>query len=241
MHVRLIVDGELSKAFEYNSGVKQGCKLTATLYGIYAAVLLNLACKSIKHKCGSVQVRFRNDGVFFVLRRLQAKTKVLTTYIREAQYADDIAIFTDTAIGLQLLLTAYNELSKKMCLRINTAKTETMCIGADADFFIDDVKLENVTRFKYLGSYITKDCSMKEELNARIKATYCAFGRLRKRVFDSRDLTIETKIKVYNLQCLMPLFVYGSETWTLYHHQVRQLRTIQQRHLRSIMNINFNF
>lgn len=66
MHVRLIVDGELSKAFEYNSGVKQGCKLTATLYGIYAAVLLNLACKSIKHKCGSVQVRFRNDGVFFL-------------------------------------------------------------------------------------------------------------------------------------------------------------------------------
>lgn len=82
---------------------------------------------------------------------------------------------------MQLLLTAYNELSKKMCLRINTAKTETMCIGADADFFIDDVKLENVTRFKYLGSYITKDCSMKEELNARIKATYCAFGRLRKK------------------------------------------------------------
>ena len=46
---RLIVDGELSKLFEYNSGVKQGCKLAPTLFGIYAAVLLLVASKDIKH------------------------------------------------------------------------------------------------------------------------------------------------------------------------------------------------
>lgn len=35
-------------------------------------------------------------------------------------------------------------------------------------------------------------------------------------------------------QCLLPLLLYGCETWTLYQHQIRQLRTIQQRHLRRI-------
>ena len=32
----------ISERFAYNSGVKQGCKLAPTLYGIYAAILLLL-------------------------------------------------------------------------------------------------------------------------------------------------------------------------------------------------------
>ena len=73
VHARLIVDGELTQSLEYNSGVKQGCKLAPTLFGIYAAVLLWLAFKKIKHTC-SVQIRLRYDGDLFDLRRLRAKT-----------------------------------------------------------------------------------------------------------------------------------------------------------------------
>ena len=101
-----------------------------------------------------------------------------------------------------------------MGLRINTSKTETVCIGTNADFFIDDTKLANVTRFKYLGSYVTNDCSMKEELASRFQARSCAFRRLRKRLFYSHDKTTKTKIEVYN-QCLLPILMYGGEAWTL--------------------------
>ena len=73
-----------------------------------------------------------------------------------------------------------------------------MCIGKMAEFFIDGTKLANVTRFKYLGSYVSSDCSMKEEFASRIQATSCAFGRLRKRVFDSHDLSVSPKGAVYN-------------------------------------------
>ena len=114
-----------------------------------------------------------------------------------------------------------------------------MCIGNTADFFVDGTKLANVTRFKHLGSYVSSDCSMKEELASRIQAMSCAFGRLRKRVFDSHDLTPLTKVAVYN-QCLMPLLMYGSETWTPYQHEVMQLRTTQQRHLCLILNIKWD-
>ena len=31
--------------------------------------------------------------------------------------------------------------------------------------------------------------------------------------------------------------MYGSETWSLYRHQIKLLRTIQQRHLRSVLKI----
>ena len=133
----------LQAPFEYNSGVKQGCKLAPTLYGIFAAVLLWLAYKDIKHT-HSINVRFRYDGDLFDLRRLKSKTKVLVLYIREAQYADDVAIFSDTPAGLQIPLTAYNALARKMGLCINTTKTETMCIGPEAEFFNDQTKLKNV-------------------------------------------------------------------------------------------------
>ena len=61
---RLIVDGELTQSFQYYSGVKQGCKLALTLFGMYAAVLLLLAFKDIAHK---FSVPISADGVFLEL------------------------------------------------------------------------------------------------------------------------------------------------------------------------------
>ena len=76
---------------------------------------------------------------------------------------------------------------------------EPMSIGEQADFFVDQSQAENwVDRFKYLGSYVTKDCKLDEEITARIQAASCVMGRLRDRAFDCRDLTVETKLKVHN-------------------------------------------
>ena len=124
-----------------------------------------------------------------------------------------------------------------MGLRINIKQTETMSVGEQVDFYINGQKLTRAERFKYLGSYITSDCKLDEERKARIQAASCAVGRLRQRVFECRELTPETKLKVYN-QCVTPLLLYGSETWTLYRHHAKQLRIIQQRHLRFILKIN---
>ena len=122
-YARVIIDGELSDPIAYNSGVKQGCKLAPTLFGIYAAVLLYLAFKNINHSY-SIEIRLRYDGDLFDLRRLKSKSKTFNKYIREAQYADDIAIICNDAIGLQLLLSAYDMLSKKVGLRVNIEKTK---------------------------------------------------------------------------------------------------------------------
>ena len=110
---RLIIDGELSKFFDYNGGVKQGCKLASSLYRIYAAFLLWIAFKGIQHEF-SILIRFRTDGNLF---HLKTKTKVFYDFIREAQYADDIAVMSRTAHGLQTLLTCYNDASKRFGLK----------------------------------------------------------------------------------------------------------------------------
>ena len=107
-----------------------------------------------------------------------------------------------------------------MGLRINIKKTEIMSVDEQLDFYIDGHKLERVDRFKNLGSYVTKDSKLDEEIAARFQDASCAMERLRDRVFDCRDLTVETKLKVYN-QCIIPLMMYGSETWTLYRHHIK--------------------
>lgn len=104
VQAQLCVGGEL-RPFEYNSGVKQGWKLALTLFGMYAAVILYLAFKKVSPEY-CVMVRFRYDGELFDLRHLRSKTKTFVNYIREAQYADDIAFFSSDGSALQLLLSA---------------------------------------------------------------------------------------------------------------------------------------
>ena len=84
-----------------------------------------------------------------------------------------------------------------MGFSINIKKTETMSIGPGEQFFIDGTPIQSVNRFKYLGSIVTSDGTVDVELITRIQALSAAYGRLRDRVFDSHDLTLSTKLKVY--------------------------------------------
>ena len=208
-HARLINDQELSEPIKYESGVKQGCKFAPTLFGIYAAVLLLLAFKNVCPTY-SINICFRYDGDIFDLRRLKSKTKVLTSDIREPQDADDIAIFCNGPTSrLQHLLSFYNGLAQKMGLRINTKKTETISIGEYADFHVNGEKVTKVDHFKYPGSYDSSDCMLDKELTVRIQARSCAVER----VFHCRELTTETKLKVYN-QFVIPV-ISGIWKWDL--------------------------
>ena len=88
----------------------------------------------------------------------------------------------------------------KLC---NPMISKTTSICTQVVFQVNNVKLPQVDRFKYLGSYVSRDCMMDEEIYARIQSASFAFGHLRKRVFDSRELTVKTKVKVYD-QCIIP-------------------------------------
>ena len=85
-------------------------------------------------------------------------------YIREAQYADDIAVFSDTSEGLQSLLKNYHLAAKRFGLQINAKKTKVMRLGPGCDYFIDETKLKCTDRFKYLGSKLSKESNLKDEL-----------------------------------------------------------------------------
>ena len=79
-------------------------------------------------------------------------------FIREAQYTDKIAVMSDYAEGLRELLDSYNVAAKRFGLHINVGKTKVLCMGPEVIFFVDEIPLKYVDCFKYLGSFVSKDC-----------------------------------------------------------------------------------
>ena len=90
----VVFDGSTSAAFNIRSGVKQGCVLAPTLFGIFLAVML-------KHTFGSaaegIYLRTRTDGKLFNLSRLRAKTKVQLQCLRDFLFTDDAAVTAHSA------------------------------------------------------------------------------------------------------------------------------------------------
>lgn len=65
-----------------------------------------------------------------------------------------------------------------------------------------------------------------------------AFSRLRRRVFENRDLQVKTKILVYKA-VVLPTLLYGSEAWTMYSRHLKALEGYHQRCLRKILRISW--
>ena len=95
-----------------------------------------------------------------------------------------------------------------------------------------------VENFKYLGSNISSKLTTDPEINARIGQATGVLSKLSKRVFTNKNLTLKTKIKVYQA-CVLSTLLYGSETWTTYAKQETKLNVFHIRCLRKIMNISW--
>lgn len=100
-------DGDTSNAFPINRGVKQGCVLAPTLFGIYFAYVFKTAFANIPNHVG-VSLLTGDDGNFFSPARYKAKTRVEENVLREILYADDAALCATSASQLQQLLSSFS-------------------------------------------------------------------------------------------------------------------------------------
>ena len=101
MHSTVRYNGSTSEPFEVSSGVKQGCVLAPTLFGIFFSMLLQYAFKDCSE---GVLLHTRSDGKLFNIARLRAKTRVTKVLIREMLFAVDAALASHTEAGLQQLV-----------------------------------------------------------------------------------------------------------------------------------------
>ena len=231
-------DGDYSEAFDIRSGVKQGCVLAPTLFGIFFALML-------KHAFGSategIHLRTRSDGRLFNLSRLKAKSKVQWKLIRDMLFADDAALVARSQADLQVLMDKFASACSSFGLTISIKKTEVMGQNVDSEpeIFVDNQKLVVTDNFTYLGSTMTDNLSLNKEIDRRIGRACGTFSQLKKRVWENRKLTVKTKISVYRA-CVLSTLLYGSEAWAAYAVQEKRLNTFHLRHLRLILGIEWH-
>ncbi|CAE1280917.1 unnamed protein product [Acanthosepion pharaonis] len=166
-----------------------------------------------------IRIQNRFDGSVFNDRRLKAKTLTTTIPVYELQYADDAAIVSHEAFSLQQSLTSLHQAYSRFGLDMNPNKTDVIQTAFKArdpaaQLHIDNVSLSNVNSFIYLGSVISDNGHIDEDIPRRINLTSDSFGYLRLRVSFDSNLRLTRKVAVYRAVVVSTL-LYGCECWAL--------------------------
>ena len=119
-----------------------------------------------------------------------------------------MALLDNTKEGLQETTDLLCKYSAYAGLEINAGKTKCMAVSKCAsqrpycrkdtlDISVEDLPIEQVSNFTYLGAIISADGTIDKELSSRIQKASGAFYQL-SRIWYSRNIKTPTEVKIYN-------------------------------------------
>jgi len=97
---------------------------------------------------------------------------------------------------------------------------------------IDSSSFERVEQFRYLGTTLTNQNCIQEEIKSRLKSGNACYHSVRN-VLSSSLLHKYLKIKIYRT-IIFNVVLYGCETWSLTLREERRLRLFENRVLRAV-------
>ena len=97
---------------------------------------------------------------------------------------------------------------------------------------IDNSTFETVEEFKYLGTALTNQNSIPEEIKSRLRLGNACYYSVQN-LLSSRLLSKNLNIKIYRT-IILPVVLYGCEAWSLTLREERKLRTFENMVLRRI-------
>jgi len=96
----------------------------------------------------------------------------------------------------------------------------------------DNISIERVEEFKYLGTTLTNQNSIQEEIKSRLKSGNASYYSVQN-VLSSSLLSRDLKIKIYRT-VILPFVLYGCDTWSLTLREEHRLRVFENRVLRRV-------
>ena len=101
-----------------------------------------------------------------------------------------------------------------------------------------DTPLTLVVKFSYLGSTLSENIVVDDDISMPLSRAGAAFGNLTRRLWNEHGIATAIKVKVYKAVVITTL-LYGCETWTLYRRHIKQLDQFHMRCLSKIGNIKW--
>nr|VZI14314.1 unnamed protein product [Spirometra erinaceieuropaei] len=244
MMARVTDNGAVSEAFAVINGVKQGSVLASTLFSLmFSAMLMD----AYRDERPGIRIAYRTDGHLLNQRRMHFQSRVSTTTVHELLFADDCALNTTSEEEIQRSIDLFSAACENFGLVINTQKMVVMhqpplhsvtAPNAPPQISVNGTQLQVVENFPYLGSTLSRNTKIDDEVANRISKTSQAFGRLQSTVWNRHGLQLSTKLKMYKA-VILPTLLYGAETWTVYAKQARRLNHFHLSCLRRILRLNW--
>ncbi|RUS68798.1 hypothetical protein EGW08_023439 [Elysia chlorotica] len=214
---QVIHDGKLTEPFNVQTGVRQGCLLSPTIFLIVIDWVMRQATKN------------QRTGIQWTLMR----------QLEDLDFADDISLLSHKLDDAQKKLCRVAEEAEKTGLQINISKTEVMRVNSKQQNPIrlheEDIKEAN--KFTYLGSIVNKDGGSHEDIKCRINKARHAFITLRQ-IWKSKTLSIHKKLRIFNTN-IKSVLLYGSETWRVTKTNSKKTQGFTNRCLRNILGIHW--
>ena len=104
--------------------------------------------------------------------------------------------------------------------------------GRNHSMKIDNSSIERVEEFKYLRTTLKNKNSIQEETKSRLKVGNACYYSVQN-LLSSSLLSKKLKIKIYRT-IILPVVLYGCETWSLTLKEERRLRVFENRVLRRV-------
>jgi sorting nexin-29 len=159
-----------------------------------------------------------NFALEYAIRKVQenqAGLKLKGTHQLLA-YADDVNLLGDNIDILNKNTQTLIDASKEVGLEVNVEKTKYMLVSRDQnedqnrDIKIVNRSFENVSQFKYLGTTVTNQTMIQEEVKRRLNSDNAYYLQVQN-LFSSRLLPKNVNVRIYKT-IVLPVVLYGSET-----------------------------
>ena len=207
-------NGTASDEFEVKNGVRQGCVRSPLLF----ITVLDEALR---------QSAPESNGIWWNPTRK----------FGDLDFADDIALLSNTHTGMQSLINRLSASTKSCGLNINKTKLMRFNTTNTASIVIDTTPIEDVNEYCYLGSVMAKSGGTTEDIASRIFKVRAAYGQLRN-TWKNSIISNNTKIRLFKT-CVLSVLLYGSETWSYTDIELNSAQVFVNKCLRRIMRIHW--